>query len=143
MTVTAVDQLKNQITYGIEQITMQGINLKQFGIQPDGGEKKDLGSQDGLTREYKRLSIQLQQLQLLERRTGAQLAELRQQEERCRSDAQRFGNVAALREEAGERMTELTATVEQLQKKKATTAGVVDEARRRNDELKVRYGGRC
>lgn len=118
---------------------MQGINLKQFGIQPDGGEKNDLGSQDGLAREYKRLSVQLQQLQLLERRTGAQLAELRQQEEQSRTNAQRFGNVSSLRDEAAERMSELTTTIEQLQKKKATTVGVVEESRRRNDELKV-YG---
>lgn len=118
---------------------MQGINLKQFGIQPDGGEKNDLGSQDGLAREYKRLSVQLQQLQLLERRTGAQLAELRQQEEQSRTDAQRFGNVSSLRDEAAERMSELTTTIEQLQKKKSTTVGVVEESRRRNDELKV-YG---
>lgn len=138
-----IDQLKNQITYGIEQITMQGVNLKQLGIATDGGEQQrsDLGSHDGLVREYKRLGVQLQQLQLLERRTGNQLAELRAAEQECVDETARFGNVQTLRDEAAARMTELTAVVEELQHKRTTTGDVVEEARRRNDEMKTKLTG--
>lgn len=119
---------------------MQGINLKQFGISADG-EKVDLNSQDGLGREYKRLSVQLQQLQLLERRTNSQLAALRDEERQGVDDLQRFGNVTALRDEAAARMSELSAAIEAQQKKKATTVSVVEEANRRNAELKAKLTG--
>lgn len=147
----AVDKLKNDITYGIEQITMQGIDLKKLGISPnaidgnggvDGDQKPiDPLSREGLIREYKRLSVQLRQLQLLERRTQEQVNGLVEEERSCAADVQRFGNVMALREEAAIKMDGLSTTVAELEKKKATTIGVVKEAKERNEELKAKLAG--
>lgn len=74
--------MKNQITYAIEQITLQGINLKNYGITKSSiiNEKNDLSSHEGLLKEYKKLSIQLKQLQILEKRTKDQLSELNKEE---------------------------------------------------------------
>lgn len=92
--IPAIDVLKNQITYGIEQITLQGVNLKTYGVSGSSllDEKHDLGSQDGLLREYKRLSIQLKQLQILEKRTRDQLDELAKNEQQFEEDTAKFGN---------------------------------------------------
>lgn len=93
-TAPAIDVLKNQITYGIEQITLQGLNLKSYGTTSSAllDEKHDLGSQDGLLREYKRLSIQLKQLQILHKRTGDQVAELEREEQQYEEEVVKFGN---------------------------------------------------
>lgn len=91
---TAIDVLKNQITYGIEQITLQGINLKSYGTTSTAllDEKHDLGSQEGLLREYKRLSIQLKQLQILHKRTSDQVGELEREEQQYEAEVAKFGN---------------------------------------------------
>lgn len=91
----AIDVLKNQITYGIEQITLQGINLKSYGVASGAAmldEKHDLGSQEGLLREYKRLSIQLKQLQILHKRTSDQVNELKRNEQQYEVDVAKYGN---------------------------------------------------
>lgn len=92
---TAIETLKNQITYAIEQITMQGINLKSYGISRSSmlDEKNDLSSHDGLLREYKRLGIQLKQLQILEKRTADQLKELRRDETTVSEEILKFTNL--------------------------------------------------
>lgn len=90
-----IDTLKNQITYAIEQITLQGINLKSYGITKSSilNEKNDLSSHDGLLKEYKRLSIQLKQLQILEKRTNDQLKELHQEEILVNGEITKFSNL--------------------------------------------------
>lgn len=90
-----METLKNQITYAIEQITMQGINLKSYGISRASMmyDKNDLSSHDGLLREYKRLGIQLKQLQILEKRTADQLKELRREESTVSEEILKFTNL--------------------------------------------------
>lgn len=74
---------------------MQGSNLKSYGISRSSmmDEKNDLSSHDGLLREYKRLGIQLKQLQILEKRTGDQLKELRLGEATVREEILKFTNL--------------------------------------------------
>lgn len=90
-----IDTLKNQITYAIEQITLQGINLKNYGITKSSiiNEKNDLSSHDGLLKEYKKLSIQLKQLQILEKRTKDQLSELNKEEVLVNQEIIKFSNL--------------------------------------------------
>lgn len=56
-------------------------------------EKNDLSSHDGLLREYKRLGIQLKQLQILEKRTADQLKELRREEITVSEEILKFTNL--------------------------------------------------
>lgn len=74
---------------------MQGINLKSYGLNKSAvmDEKNDLSSHDGLLREYKRLGIQLKQLQILEKRTNDQMAELRNDELVVGDEIQKFSNL--------------------------------------------------
>lgn len=87
--------MKNQITYAIEQITLQGINLKNYGISKSSilNEKNDLSSHDGLLKEYKKLSIQLKQLQILEKRTKDQRKELNEEEVSVNTEIDKFSNL--------------------------------------------------
>lgn len=61
---------------------MQGINLKTLGISKAVilNEKNDLTSEDGLLKEYKRLSIQLKQLQIIEKRCHTQIDNMKKEE---------------------------------------------------------------
>lgn len=88
--------MKNQIAYAIEQMTLQGINLK--GLNRDGrsdifGERNDLTSQGGLLKEYKKLSIQLRQLQILEKRTQDQYGGLKKEEMELSEEISKFSNL--------------------------------------------------
>lgn len=56
-------------------MTLQGMNLKNVNL-----EKNDLSSQNGLLKEYKKLSIQLKQLQILEKKNATQLEQLKAEE---------------------------------------------------------------
>lgn len=56
-------------------------------------EKNDLSSQDGLLKEYKRLGIQLKQLQILEKRTRDQLTELRREDGLVTEEIDKFTNL--------------------------------------------------
>lgn len=87
--------VKNQITSVIEQVTMQGINLRTLGITKVSilNEKNDLSSEDGLLKEYKRLSIQLKQLQLLEKRSVDQIENLKREERTTMDDFDKFSNL--------------------------------------------------
>lgn len=87
--------MKNKITYAIEQITLQGINLKNYGITKSSilNEKNDLSSHEGLLKEYKKLSIQLKQLQILEKRTKDQQAELKEEELLVNEEIKKFSNL--------------------------------------------------
>ncbi|KAL9705728.1 hypothetical protein quinque_009246 [Culex quinquefasciatus] len=136
-----VESLKNQITFAIEQITLQGINMKTLGSErlESAGftAKNDLNSHSGLIKEYKKLGIQLKQLQILEKRTIGQLSELRQEETEALGNIQKFSNLEAPRSEAIVKMSELTGTLQELEDKKRVTENVVDEAKKRNQEIKI------
>uniref|UniRef100_A0A8D8PFU9 Intraflagellar transport protein 74 homolog n=2 Tax=Culex pipiens TaxID=7175 RepID=A0A8D8PFU9_CULPI len=136
-----VESLKNQITFAIEQITLQGINMKTLGSErlESAGftAKNDLNSHSGLIKEYKKLGIQLKQLQILEKRTIGQLSELRQEETEALGNIQKYSNLEAPRSEAIVKMSELTGTLQELEDKKRVTENVVDEAKKRNQEIKI------
>ncbi|XP_055691206.1 intraflagellar transport protein 74 homolog [Lutzomyia longipalpis] len=134
-----IETLKNQIAYAIEQMTLQGINLR--GLARDGrgdifGERNDLTSQGGLLKEYKKLSIQLRQLQILEKRTQDQHGALKKEEMELSEEISKFSNLDSLRSEAAENMSELTSRLEELRNKKRVTEGVLEESRKRSREIK-------
>ncbi|XP_055629492.1 intraflagellar transport protein 74 homolog isoform X2 [Toxorhynchites rutilus septentrionalis] len=140
-----VESLKNQITYAIEQITLQGINMKTLGAEKleSAGftAKNDLSSHTGLMKEYKKLCIQLKQLQILEKRTVGQLNGLRQEEAETLNNIQKYNNLEAPRSEAIVKMNELSSVLQELEDKKRVTENVVDEARKRNQEIKINLKG--
>ncbi|XP_055536031.1 intraflagellar transport protein 74 homolog isoform X1 [Wyeomyia smithii] len=136
-----VESLKNQITYAIEQITLQGINMESLGsdrLESSGfTSKNDLNSHAGLIKEYKKLGIQLKQLQILEKRTVGQLNGLREEESDALNNIHKYTNLEAPRSEAIVKMNELTEVLQELEDKKRVTENVVDEARKRNQEIKI------
>lgn len=74
---------------------MNGINLKSLGISKISAlnENNDLNSEDGIVKEYKRLSIQLKQLQILKKRTSDQIQSLRQEDIETKDLIQKYGNL--------------------------------------------------
>lgn len=56
-------------------------------------EKNDLSSHDGLLKEYKKLSIQLKQLQILEKRTRTQFDNLKNEEIQILDEIDKFNNL--------------------------------------------------
>uniref|UniRef100_A0AAG5DF11 Intraflagellar transport 74 n=1 Tax=Anopheles atroparvus TaxID=41427 RepID=A0AAG5DF11_ANOAO len=136
-----IETLKYQITFAIEQITLQGINMKGLGVDKLDGDgfasKNDLNSHTGLMKEYKKLGIQLKQLQLLEKRTGLQLLALRQEETEALHNIQKYTNLEVPRSEAIVKMNDLSSTLQELDDKKRITENVVEEARNRNQEVKI------
>lgn len=138
-----------RITFTIEQITMQGITLKQFSVaqqhaadfESDSGSGNDLNSVEAVVSEYKRQNVRLQQLQLLERRTARELHKSRQLDQQTRMRADLYGNVAALRAEMSAHTAELSAGLAELKKKHTLTLDVVAESRRRNEELRAKLNG--
>lgn len=83
-----IDQLKHKISFAIEQMTLQGMNLKNVNL-----EQNDLSSQNGLLREYKKLGIQLKQLQILEKKHSTQLEQLRAEEQAMRDEIQKYSQL--------------------------------------------------
>ncbi|XP_053685991.1 intraflagellar transport protein 74 homolog [Sabethes cyaneus] len=136
-----VESLKNQITYAIEQITLQGVNMESLGPDRLGStgftSKNDLNSHAGLMKEYNKLGIQLKQLQILEKRTVSQLNGLRQEESEALNNIHKYSNLEAPRSEAIVKMNELTEVLQELEDKKRVTENVVDEANKRNQEIKI------
>lgn len=138
-----VENLKNQITFMIEHITLQGINSK-FNTTTStklslNSEKFDLSTQDGLLREYGKLQIQLKQLKLLEKRMGKQLSDLRTDESNFLRNIQKFNNLDTLRNEYATKYEELSTALHDLQDKKRVTENVVEDSERRNQSIKVEY----
>lgn len=90
-----MELIKNQITSALEQVTMHGINLKTLGISKVAilSEKNDLSSEDGLVKEYKRLSVQLKQLQILEKRYTDTIENLQKDEITIVDDINKFSNL--------------------------------------------------
>lgn len=76
--------------YAIEQISLQGMNASNLGKSDLLNEKNDLNSQSGLVNEYKRMSVQLKQLQIMEKRTSKQVHDLRREETEILGEIQRF-----------------------------------------------------
>lgn len=76
-------------------MTMQGINLKTLDIPTASGlnEKNDLSSEDGLLREYKRLSVQLKQLQIIEKRSQDQIETLKKDQMSMMDEIDKFSNL--------------------------------------------------
>lgn len=83
-----IEQLKNKISYAIEQMTLQGMNLKNVNL-----ERNDLSSQNGLLKEYKKLNIQLKQLQILEKKHATQLEQLKSEERAMLDDMQKYSQL--------------------------------------------------
>uniref|UniRef100_A0A182QQ25 Uncharacterized protein n=1 Tax=Anopheles farauti TaxID=69004 RepID=A0A182QQ25_9DIPT len=136
-----IDTLKNQITYAIEQITLQGINMKGLGEDKSEGNgftsKNDLNSHSGLMKEYKKLGIQLKQLQIMEKRTLQQVNSLRHEETEALQNIQKYANLEVPRAEAIVKMNDLTSILQEMEDKKRVTENVVEEARNRNQEIKI------
>lgn len=111
--------------------------MKSYGmVNNEFQAKNDLNSHNGLLKEYKKLAIQLKQLQVLEKRTTSQLNALLQEEAAIVNEIEQYGNLQTLRSEAVNNMEELTNALEELQKKKTVTANVVKESHKRTHELK-------
>lgn len=73
---------------------MNGVNLKSLGLSKTSMENGiDLSSEDGILKEYKRLSIQLKQLQILRKRTIDQIQNLKQEKINITNDTQKFANL--------------------------------------------------
>lgn len=74
---------------------MNGVNLKSLGISKVASlnENNDLSSDDGVLKEYKRLSIQLKQLQILKKRTADQIKQLQQEEIETKDALEKYGNL--------------------------------------------------
>lgn len=89
-----METLKNQIAYSIEQITLQGMNMKLYGIKRSEmfNENNDLNSHSGLVKEYKKLTTQLKQLQILEKRTLNQFQALKDEENVMINEIKKFSN---------------------------------------------------
>lgn len=85
---TDIEQLKHKISFAIEQMTLQGMNLKNVNL-----EKNDLSSQNGLLKEYKKLSIQLKQLQILEKKHSTQLEQLTAEERTIVDEIQKYSQL--------------------------------------------------
>lgn len=76
---------------------MQGLNLKSYGISRSSiDESNDLSSHEGLLREYKKLNIQLKQLQILEKRTKDQLANLQDEDRTIEEEIELYSNLDVL-----------------------------------------------
>lgn len=68
--------------------------MKSLGISKTAlDDNNDLTSEDGMVKEYKRLSIQLKQLQILKRRTADQIQNLSKELLQLNGDTQKFGNL--------------------------------------------------
>lgn len=137
-----IESLKNQITFMIEQITLQGINTKfSSNLKINSAvftEKNDLNSHGGLLKEYSKLQIQLKQLSILEKRMKKQLDELRADENNLMSNIEKYNNLDMLRNEYAIKYEELSANLQELKDKKRVTENVVAENERRNKSIKVR-----
>lgn len=136
-----VESLKNQITFLIEQITLQGIHTKFSSNMKVSSsvftEKNDLNSHGGLLKEYGKLQIQLKQLKILEKRMNKQLEDLRLEENKLLSNIQKFNNLDQLRSEYAVKYEELSTSLQELRDKKRVTENVVAENERRNKSIKV------
>lgn len=145
----------------IEQVTMNnsGVNLKALGIPKTAlDEKTDMTSENGMLKEYKRLSVVLKQLQILKKRTADQIENTKEEELELQRGIEKYTNInvseswihnansfltiwkfsffQAIRAEAAEKYDQASSKLEDLKHKKAVTENVVEEAKLRNEEIK-------
>lgn len=136
-----MESLKNQITFAIEQITLQGMNSKfNSNVKINSSvfsEKNDLSTQSGLLKEYSKLGIQLKQLKILEKRIQKQFDQLRSEEKDLSRDIHKFNNLNNLRSEYTAKYEELSTNLQELKDKKRVTENVVHDAQKRNKSIKV------
>lgn len=81
--------------YAIEQMSLQGMNSINMG-KNSLSETNDLSSQSGLVKEYQKLSIQLKQLQVMEKRTSKQVMDLRREETETLGEIQKFSSLEVI-----------------------------------------------
>lgn len=135
-----VDVLKNQITFAIEQITLQGMSSKIDGntrISASLLDESSHSSHEGLLKEYEKLQIKLKQLKILEKRINSQSDELKKEEISLLSSIQHFNNLDTLREEYAKKYEEISNYLQELKDKKRVTENVVKDAEKRNQLIKV------
>lgn len=78
----------------IEQVTMNGVNLKTLGIPKSAlDENNDLSSEIGMLKEYKRLLVVLKQLQVLKKRTTEQIENALKEEMELHRDIEKYTNI--------------------------------------------------
>lgn len=78
----------------IEQVTMNGVNLKTLGIPKSAlDENNDLSSENGMLKEYKRLLVVLKQLQVLKKRTTEQIENALKEEMELHRDIEKYTNI--------------------------------------------------
>lgn len=78
----------------IEQVTMNGVNLKTLGIPKSAlDENNDLSSENGMLKEYKRLLVVLKQLQVLKKRTAEQIENALREEMELHRDIEKYNNI--------------------------------------------------
>lgn len=141
--ISDVENLKNQITFAIEQITLQGMSSKVDGNMKISTSilnenSHNLNSQEGLVKEYRKLQIQLKQLKILEKRIKKQLDELKDTEENLLEDIRKYSNLNSLREEYAIKYEEISTALQELKDKKRVTESVVEDSEKRYKALKVR-----
>jgi intraflagellar transport protein 74 len=132
--------LKNQITFAIEQITLQGISSKIDGnIRMPSSLLNEYpqNSHEGLVKEYEKMQIKFKQLKILEKRIKKQLDDLNSDEAKLLSDIQRYNNLNALRDEYSFKYEEISTSLQEFKDKKRVTENVVNDAEKRNKLLKV------
>lgn len=89
-----IELIKNQITSAIEQVTMNGVNLKTLGLSKAAvDDSNDLTSENGMLKEYKRLLIILKQLQILKKRTIDQIESAKKGELELQEDIEKYSNL--------------------------------------------------
>lgn len=86
--------IKNQITSAIEQVTMNGVNLKTMGLSKAAvDDSNDLTSEHGMVKEYKRLLVILKQLQILKKRTSDQIEFTNNEELELQQELEKYSNL--------------------------------------------------
>lgn len=89
-----IELIKNQITSAIEQVTMNGVNLKTLGLSKAAiDDSNDLTSEHGMLREYKRLLVVLKQLQIIKKRTSDQIEITKQSETDLLQEIEKYSNL--------------------------------------------------
>lgn len=89
-----IELIKSQITSAIEQVTMNGINLKTLGLSKAAlDDSNDLTSQHGMIKEYKRLLVILKQLQILKKRTTDQIESTKKETLELQQEIEKYTNL--------------------------------------------------
>lgn len=89
-----IELIKSQITSAIEQVTMNGVNLKTLGLSKAAlDDGNDLTSEHGMVKEYKRLLVILKQLQILKKRTTDQIETAKRDELELQQEIEKYSNL--------------------------------------------------